>query len=68
MKARQLLLVAAVLALNFAGQAQAASGAGAGIEIPEPTDLALFLIGVAGLLIGRRSSLARRRPDSDQDA
>jgi len=30
-----------------------------GVTIPEPTDLALFTLGVAGLIIGRRA--ARRR-------
>ncbi len=30
-------------------------------EIPEPGDFALFLIGVAGLVVGRWTSKARRR-------
>jgi hypothetical protein len=30
-------------------------------EIPEPGDFALFLIGVAGLVIGRWTSKARKR-------
>jgi hypothetical protein len=29
-------------------------------EVPEPADFALFLLGVGGLVIGRRSSRARR--------
>jgi PEP-CTERM motif len=36
----------------------------AGTPIPEPTDLALFALGVVGLIIGRRSS---RRPPQDRD-
>lgn len=35
-------------------------------SIPEPTDLALFSMGVAGLLIGRRAAMRRkRRRDGD---
>ncbi len=32
----------------------------AGASIPEPADLALFGLGVAGLILGRRA--ARRKP------
>jgi hypothetical protein len=32
-------------------------------SVPEPSDLALFAAGVAGLIIGRRSSRSRRRSD-----
>lgn len=35
--------------------------AGGGVAIPEPTDGALFAIGLAGLIIGRR--VARRKED-----
>jgi hypothetical protein len=35
--------------------------------VPEPSDFALFVIGVVGLLIGRRTSRSRRRAD-DRDA
>lgn len=35
--------------------------------VPEPSDFALFLIGVIGLLIGRRTSRSRGRSD-DRDA
>lgn len=33
------------------------------IDIPEPSNLALLVIGFAGLIIGRRASRNRRRPD-----
>jgi hypothetical protein len=38
--------------------------AGGAISVPEPSPLALLLIGVAGLIIGRRAS--RNRRDNDQ--
>lgn len=41
--------------------APAASAGGGGIQIPEPGDLALFLIGVAGLIVGRWSARSRKR-------
>ena len=31
--------------------------------VPEPTDLALFAVGVVGLIIGRRGSRSNRRGD-----
>jgi hypothetical protein len=31
--------------------------------VSEPSNIALFVLGLAGLLIGRRSSRTRRRPD-----
>jgi hypothetical protein len=38
-----------------------------GVQIPEPSDFALFALGVAGLIVGRQSS--RRSPkDRDDDA
>jgi hypothetical protein len=37
-------------------------------SIPEPSDFALFLMGVAGLVIGRRSSRRRRQSDDDTKA
>jgi|GWRWMinimDraft_6_1066014.scaffolds.fasta_scaffold13410_3 hypothetical protein len=37
-------------------------------SIPEPSDFALFLLGVAGLVIGRRSSRKRRQSDDDTKA
>lgn len=36
------------------------------IDIPEPTDLVLFLLGVAGLVIGRRSGRKRLRQNEEQ--
>ncbi|MFO1254794.1 MAG: hypothetical protein U1E37_03915 [Sphingomonadaceae bacterium] len=46
-----------VLALGSGGPALAQ-----GISIPEPTDLTLLALSVAGLIVGRRA--ARKRPDS----
>jgi len=37
------------------------AGASGGISVPEPGNLGLFLIGILGLAIGRRSSRARKR-------
>lgn len=38
-----------------------------GVQIPEPSDVALFALGVAGLILGRQSS--KRKPkDPDEDA
>lgn len=34
------------------------------VSVPEPSDIGLFALGVAGLIIGRRSS---RRPPRDHD-
>ncbi len=39
--------------------------ANGGTAIPEPSNLALFGIGLAGLIIGRQ--VARRRADSEAD-
>lgn len=33
------------------------------VSVPEPSDIALFALGVVGLIIGRRSSRTRRRDD-----
>ena len=35
------------------------------IKIPEPTDIALFALAVAGLIIGRRSSKAPPHDDNN---
>ncbi|HVR89880.1 MAG TPA: PEP-CTERM sorting domain-containing protein [Novosphingobium sp.] len=53
------LAAAAVAGLAFATPALAQSTT----AIPEPTDLALFGLGVLGLIIGRRG--ARRRKSRD---
>ncbi|MFN4112550.1 MAG: PEP-CTERM sorting domain-containing protein [Sphingomonadaceae bacterium] len=37
----------------------------AGVQIPEPSNLALFALGLAGVAIGRRFSRARRNPDDE---
>ncbi len=37
------------------------------VTIPEPTDLALFALGVAGLLIGRRAAMRRRIDEPGDD-
>ncbi len=41
--------------------------AGGAISIPEPSNLALLIIGVAGLIIGRRASRNRGRSDEGLD-
>ena len=41
----------------FVGGANASGG----ISVPEPGNLGLFLMGVIGLAVGRRSSRARKR-------
>jgi len=38
--------------------------ASGGVEIPEPTDLTLLALGLAGLIIGRRGA---KRPPKDSD-
>ncbi len=40
--------------------------ASASDDIPEPTDLTLFLIGIAGLVIGLRSGRTRLRQNEEQ--
>jgi PEP-CTERM motif len=41
--------------------------AGGAISVPEPSPLALLLIGVAGLIIGRRASRNRHSNDEGLD-
>lgn len=53
----RILLTALLLALG-AGPVEA----GTGMTIPEPTDLTLLALGLAGVLIGRR---AAKRPPAD---
>jgi hypothetical protein len=51
----------AVAPAAAAAQPAAPSASGGGIQIPEPGDLALFLIGVAGLIVGRWTARSRKR-------
>ena len=37
----------------------------AGTPLPEPSNLALFGLGLAGLVIGRRLAAKRKTPDKD---
>lgn len=54
----QILLATALLL----GASTAAHAAGS-IQIPEPTDLLLFSMGVLGLIVGRQA--ARKKPPID---
>ena len=65
---KTLLALAIVIAIPSAAIAQNSSKVAAqplppqsSTEIPEPGDFALFLIGVAGLVVGRWTSKARKR-------
>ena len=51
-----LALGALVLSILAAAPAMAAGG----IEIPEPSDLSLFALGVVGLLVGRHAAKRRK--------
>lgn len=51
----------AILLITLPASAQAF----AGVQIPEPSNLALFALGLAGVAIGRRFSRARRNPDDE---
>jgi hypothetical protein len=53
------LAAAALLFIGSTGVAHAADS----IQIPEPTDLLLFSMGVLGLIIGRQA--ARKKPPKD---
>jgi hypothetical protein len=61
------LLASAVMGLFLSAPAFGAGGSNPR-SVPEPSDLALFLLGVTGLVIGQRTSRNRRRrnPDDDQ--
>jgi hypothetical protein len=39
--------------------------AGGATPLPEPSNLALFGLGLAGLVIGRRMAAKRKNPDKD---
>lgn len=43
----------------------AAPAEAAGTPLPEPSNLALFGLGLAGLVIGRRMAAKRKSPDKD---
>lgn len=45
--------------------AAAPAHAWAGVQIPEPSNLALFGLGLMGVVIGRRLSRSRRLRDED---
>lgn len=49
-------IVAASIAIALAFLALPALAQSASTPVPEPTDLALFALGVAGLLIGRHAA------------
>ena len=36
-----------------------------GVQIPEPSNLALFAMGLIGVAVGRRLSRTRQRPDDE---
>lgn len=52
-------------ALPFALLVIAAPAEAAGTPLPEPSNLALFGLGLAGLVIGRRMAARRKTPDKD---
>ena len=58
MQSARISWVIALAALLAASPAWASGG----IEIPEPTDLTLLALGLAGLIIGRRGA---KRPPQD---
>lgn len=56
--------IAAATAWAFLILSPAAAWAGSGgTPVPEPADFALFAAGIIGLIIGRRTSRARRPDD-----
>lgn len=57
----------AAAALPSISDAAAGMASRVSTPVPEPSDFALFLIGVIGLLVGRRTSRSRSRSD-DRDA
>ncbi len=62
MRIARFVTVAAIGTMLVAEPALAAT------PVPEPSDFALFLLGVAGLIIGRRSASARRHKKDDSAA
>lgn len=63
MMARFLVLALFAALFVFAAPGQAS----AGTAIPEPSDLALFLLGLIGVIVGRQGVLIRRRQERDED-
>ncbi len=55
---RKSIRAVSALILSFAVAAPAM--AAGGIEIPEPSDLSLFALGVVGLLVGRYAAKRRK--------
>jgi hypothetical protein len=53
-----------IFALIFvAGPAAAAAGDGNGIQIPEPSNMALMAMGLVGLIVGRHAARNKRLRD-----
>ena len=61
----RLILLGLVPVYMLAAVPAAASG---GATVPEPSDLALFALGLAGVIIGRQSVKRRNRNEDDSDA
>ena len=61
---RGMFLIAGVFILAVTAAPALAQGS---VKIPEPTDMILFGLAVAGLIVGRQSSRIRPR-DDDNDA
>jgi len=60
----RLLLLALIPFYLFAAMPAQASG---GTVVPEPSDLALFALGLLGVIIGRQSIARYRGRDEDAD-
>lgn len=63
-KFSNIIIAAAIVSLPIiaiAGKAVAVPEAASPSDVPEPSDLALFALGVAGLIIGRQTIRNRRR-------
>jgi len=63
MKYRKIIIAAAIVSLPviaIAGNVVAGSHVASPSDVPEPSDLALFALGVAGLVIGRQTIRNRR--------